>query len=86
MLSQSASLRCSAVVKSTCLLVKHEQTFLLPCFLGKLLKLFFLHPDPFQFYIHFIVLRYCRIPSLNFFNEVFLRDIGFVTEETIEKQ
>lgn len=78
MLSQSASLPCSAVVK--CLLVNHEQTFLLPCFLGKLLKLFFLHPDPFQFYIHFIVLRYCRIPSLNFFF------FGFVTEETIEKQ
>lgn len=85
-MSQSASLRCSAVVKSTCLLVNYEQTFLLPCFLGKLLKLFFLHPDPFQFYIHFTVLRYCRIPSLNFFNKVFLTDIGFVTEETIEKQ
>lgn len=85
-MSQSAYLRCSAVVKSTSLLVNYEQTFLLPCFLGKLRKLFFLHPDPFQFYIHFIVLRYCRIPSLNFFNEVFLRDIGFVTEETIEKQ
>lgn len=85
-MSQSAYLRCSAVVKSTSLLVNYEQTFLLPCFLGKLLKLFFLHPDPFQFYIHFIVLRYCRIPSLNFFNEVFLRDIGFLTEETIEKQ